>query len=82
MEWSIDPMNPAEVLACAGLAHLAWRRDRNARTGFVAGDGGEVRFAVPELAELSEPLELEAMEGDAVRLGGVVLDWWCPWGLN
>ena len=82
MEWSIDATNPAEVLACGGLAHLAWRRARHARTGFVAGDGGAVRFVAPELAELSEPLELEAMEPNGVRLGGVVLDWWLPWGLN
>ena len=82
MEWSIDPSNPAEVLACAGLAHLAWRRDRHARTGFVIGAAGEVRFATPELAELSCPLELEAMEPDGVRLGGVELDWWLRWGAN
>ena len=82
MEWRIDPENPAEVLACAGLAHLAWRSDRQARTGFVFGDDGEVRFEAPALAELSRPLELEEVEGGAVRLGGVELDWWLPWGLN
>ena len=82
MEWSIDPTNPAEVLACAGLAHLAWRRDRTARTGFVAGGGGGVRFLAPELAELSQLLELEEMAPDGVRLGAVELDWWCRWGLN
>ena len=82
MEWQIDPTNPAEVLACAGLAHLAWRRDRHARTGFVIGAAGEVRFVGPEVEELSRPLELEAMEPDGVRLGGVELDWWLPWGLN
>ena len=82
MEWSIDPTNPAEVLACAGLAHLAWRLDRAARTGFVIGAGGEVRFVAPEVRELSRPLDLEKMEPDGVRLGGVALDWWLPWGLN
>ena len=82
MEWRIDPENPAEVLACAGLAHVAWRSDRHARTGFVIGAAGEVRFEAPQLAELSRPLELEEMEPDGVRLGGVGLDWWCPWGLN
>ena len=81
MEWRIDPTNPAEVLACGGIAHLAWRADPNARTGFVAGSAG-VRFTAPEVGELSRPLELEPMEGDAVRLGGLVLDWWRPWGLN
>ena len=81
MEWRIDPTNAAEVLACAGLAHLAWRADATARTGFVERSRG-VRFTAPEVAELSRPLELEAMEGDAVRLGGLELDWWRPWGLN
>ena len=51
MEWRIDPENPAEVLACAGLAHLAWRSDRHARTGFVFDDDGEVRFEAPQLYE-------------------------------
>ena len=82
MGWPIDPTNPGEVLACAGLAHLAWRRDRHARTGFVIGRGGEVRFVSPELEELSRPLELEEMAPDGVRLGAVELDWWLPWGLN
>ena len=81
-DWQIDPTNLAEVLACAGLAHLAWRSDRHARTGFVIGSAGEVRFAAPELAELSCPLELEAMEPNGVRLGGVELDWWLRWGAN
>ena len=81
MQWRIDPTNPAEVLACAGLAHLAWRADATARTGFVARSGG-IWFTAPEVAELSRPLEPEAMDGDAVRLGGLVLDWWRPWGLN
>ena len=82
MEWRIDAANPAEVLACAGLAHLAWRSDRHARTGFVFDDDGEVRFEAPQLAELSGPFELEEMQPDGVRLGGVELDWWCPWGMN
>ena len=82
MEWAIDPANPAEVLGCAGLAHLAWRRDRAARTGFVAVAGGGVSFKAPEPAELARSLELEAIEPDGVRLGDVELDWWLPWGLN
>ena len=81
MEWRIDPTNPAEILACGGAAHLAWRADAAARTGFVDGDGG-VWFTGPEVAALSRPHELEPMEGDAVLLCGVVLDWWRPWGLN
>ena len=82
MKWQIDPTNPAEVLACAGLAHLAWRSDRHARTGFVFGAAGEVRFEAPALAALSGPCELEALEPDGVRLGGVELDWWLRWGAN
>ena len=81
MEWRIDPTNPAEVLACGGAAHLAWRADPNARTGFVAGSGG-IWFTAPKVAELSRPLELKAIEPDGVLLGGLVLDWWRPWGLN
>ena len=81
MQWRIDPVNPAEVLACAGLAHLAWRWDRAARTGFDAGDGRRVRFTA-DLAELPATLGLETRGPDAVRLGGVELDWWRPWGAN
>ena len=81
MEWRIDATNPAEVLACAGLAHLAWRVDAAARTGFVARSGG-IWFTGPKVAELSWPLELQAMEGDAVLLGDLELDWWRPWGLS
>ena len=82
MEWAIDPANPAEVLACAGIAHLAWRSGRHARTGFEFGNDREVRFVGPEVRELSRPRELEEMEPDGVRLGGVALDWWLRWGLN
>ena len=78
-EWRIDATNPAEVLACAGLAHLAWRTDRAARTGFVFAAAGEVRFAAPELPGR---LELEELEPDGVWLWGAELDWWRPWGLN
>ena len=47
VEWTVDARNPGEVLACAGLAHLAWREAPGAETGFVrAGDwGGPVRRA-------------------------------------
>ena len=39
------------------------------------GAAGEVRFVGPEVRELSCSLELEEMEPDGVRLGGVELDW-------
>ena len=48
--WPIDPRCPAEVLACAGIAHLAWREDRSARTGFVSDTEGGVRFVAPEVS--------------------------------
>ena len=84
MEWQIDPRNPGEVLACAGLAHLAWREDKEAETGFVVGDDAQLRFVSPEPRALRgdpEDMSLEDMP-DGVRLGPVDLDWWCRWGLN
>ena len=86
--WPVDPGNPGEVLACAGLAHLAWRADREAATGFVRGRGGGLRFVVPDATPLPEcagAWPLEPMEGpphERLRFAGVTLDWWCPWGLN
>ena len=78
--WLIDPQNPGEVLACCGIAHLAWRADRGAVTGFTH-DGGW-RFEAPDgvLAELPAPVVDPAPDGLAVC--GVHLDWWQSWGLN
>ena len=86
--WPVDPANPGEVLACAGIAHLAWRADPEAATGFVSARGGGMRFVVPDATPLPEdagawPLErLEGPPHERLRFAGVVLDWWCPWGLN
>ena len=86
--WPVDPANPGEVLACAGIAHLAWRARREAATGFVRARDGGVRFAAPDAAPLPDggggwPLErIEAPPHERLRLAGVTLDWWCPWGLN
>ena len=84
MEWVIDPRNPGEVFACAGLAHLAWREDRAAETGFER-DGHRCRFVAPDLsapferlAKAPPPEETE----DGLRFAGVELDWWREWGLN
>ena len=77
--WTIDPANPAEVLACAGLAHLAWRADASAQTGFTVTSGGEVRFEAPTPPGA---LSLERLGSGGLRLGGVELDWWRAWGLN
>ena len=52
--WPVDPGNPGEVLACAGLAHLAWRADAQIPSGFVRGRGGGLRFVVPDAMPLPE----------------------------
>jgi len=87
-EWPIDPRNPADVLACAGIAHLAWCQDGQAMSGFEhTGDGW--RFQVDGNAEniftpleTAEPAqETEDADGPLI-LAGLRLDWWCPWGLN
>lgn len=86
-EWRIDPRNPGEVLACAGVAHLAWRADREAETGFAMDRDARVRFVAPDLpvlrggpGEMSLKAETDTSQG--LRLGGIGLDWWSPWGLN
>ena len=86
--WPVDPANPGEVLACAGIAHLAWRAERCAATGFVRARDGGVRFAAPDAVPLPDggegwPLErIETPPHERLRFAGVTLDWWCPWGLN
>lgn len=85
VEWPIDARNPGEVLACAGLAHLAWREDPTAQTGFVRDTAGRLRFVAPGSALPSEGASLEPLAGpplERLRFAGVELDWWCPWGLN
>ena len=86
-EWRIDPRNPGEVLACAGLAHLAWRADKTALTGFVQEKEEALRFVTPDLPALRRDmrdLSLERLDNHrcGLRLAGIELDWWCPWGLN
>ena len=82
MEWPVDPRNPGEVLACAGLAHLAWRSDPDSRTGFEPGD--PCRFVAPDLAASFDGLTGASPEEteDGLRLAGIDLDWWREWGLN
>lgn len=87
VEWRIDPRNLGEVLACAGIAHLAWRADGEAETGFVKDKDARVRFVAPDLPVLrGEPqemsLEAPTDPSQGLRLGGIELDWWSPWGLN
>ena len=83
--WPIDPRNLGEVLACAGLAHLAWRADGEARTGFERDAKARIRFVAPDGALPCEGPALERLAGrpcELLRFAGVELDWWCPWGLN
>ena len=86
--WPVDPANPGEVLACAGVAHLAWRAFPEAAAGFVEARDGGFRFVAPDATPLPEDEAtrvLERLEGpphERLRFAGVVLDWWCPWGLN
>ena len=82
MEWRIDPRNPGEVLACAGLAHLAWRANPKGRTGFESNE--RVRFVAPDLSTELERLRNAELKdtGDGLRFAGIELDWWREWGLN
>ena len=82
MEWRVDPRNPGEIFACAGLAHLAWRADPEARTGFDADD--PFRFAAPDLAASFERLATGSLmeTEDGLRFADLELDWWREWGLN
>lgn len=82
MEWEIDPRNPGEVFACAGLAHLAWRANPKSKTGFEPND--QVRFVAPDLSSLLDNLAAASLEDteDGLRFAGIELDWWREWGLN
>ncbi len=82
MEWIIDPTNPGEVFACAGLAHLAWQRDISSVTGFVLGDRCTFNAAHEGslLGLLSERSLVESNQG--LVFCGITLDWWQEWGLN
>lgn len=79
-QWPIDPTNPGEVLACCGIAHLAWVADRAAITGFTKN--GRWLFQAPDgvLDNLFAPMPKETAVG--LTLCGLSLDWWQPWGLN
>lgn len=83
MEWTIDPRNPGEVFACAGLAHLMWITNPECKTGFEVDDC--VRFVAPDITVWNERLtELIVEETtDGLRFAEEVdLDWWREWGLN
>ncbi len=82
MEWPIDPRNPGEVFACAGLAHLAWRANPESKTGFEPGE--RVRFITPDLSALFDRLAAASIEKaeSGLRFADIELDWWKEWGLN
>ncbi|NEX19070.1 hypothetical protein G3480_01875 [Thiorhodococcus mannitoliphagus] len=76
MQWTIDPTNLGEVLACAGIARLAWMRDSTAETGFE-----DTTFVAPDSAlDTLTPSLSETATG--LKLCGLDIDWWQPWGLN
>lgn len=83
-QFAVDPANPGEVLACAGLAWLAGVATPDAETGF-AETGNRWEFRAPFPAELLNQLTVAApeLEQDYVKVAGLRLDWWQrPWGLN
>lgn len=82
MEWRVDPRNPGEVFACAGLAHLVWRADPEANTGFTAD--APFRFVTPDPAMFLDGLAAESLVETeyGLRFADIELDWWREWGLN
>ena len=84
MEWPIDPQNPGEIFACAGIARLMWITNPECKTGFVVGD--QVRFVAPDISVWIDRLadaDLEiTVDGDGLLFAGLNLDWWQEWGLN
>jgi len=79
-QWPIDPTNPGEVLACCGIAHLAWIADRTAVTGFT--QAGHWRFQAPDGVLDTVPASTPILTATGLTLCGLALDWWQPWGLN
>lgn len=79
--WHIDPTNPGEVLACAGIAHLAWRAQKDARTGFVDGETFVVEDGPGDVFSMLRPMELHNAH-HALLICGARLDWWTEWGLS
>lgn len=78
--WTIDPTNPGEVLACCGIAHLAWRADCSATTGFTHDDRWHFQAPDGVLDAILPPNPTETARG--LLVCGIDLDWWQAWGLN
>lgn len=79
----IDPCNPGEVLACAGLAVLASLDQPDATTGFErSGRSWEFTAPFPEQG-LEGLCQLEMADDESLLLGDIRLDWWhWAYGLN
>jgi len=82
VEWPVDPRNPGEVLACAGLARLAWRADPLSKTGFEFAES--CRFVAMGPATFLDGIAEASLEetADGLSISGIELDWWLDWGLN
>ena len=79
-QWTIDPANPGEVLACCGIAHFAWLLDATTATGFA--HDGRWRFAAPDGLLEALPAPAPTRQDGGLRVCGIALDWWQAWGLN
>lgn len=80
----IDPANPGEVLACAGLTLLANRAPADGQSGFVQQQSRWYFVTPLDLHQLrridTSPL---MVADDHLRVDGLRLDWWQDgWGLN
>jgi CRISPR-associated protein Csx14 len=79
-QWTVDPLNPGEILACCGIAYLAWTADRTAVTGFT--QEGRWYFRAPDGVLDAIPAPAPSPTPTGLTLCGLALDWWQPWGLN
>ena len=80
----VDPANPGEVLACAGLARLAARIGPEAASGFVR-HSDRWHFEIPFDLHLLRRIDTSPLTvaDDQLQVDGLRLDWWQEgWGLN
>ena len=82
--FQVDPRNPGEILACAGLAWLADHSQPGIPSGFILNNGRctfEISFPAEAINEIIRSVPEE--QGNAVVVGRLRLDWWrFGWGLN
>jgi hypothetical protein len=79
-QWTVDPLNPGEVMACCGIAYLAWTADGTVVTGFT--QQGRWYFRAPDGILDAIPAPAPTPTPTGLTLCGLALDWWQPWGLN